>query len=368
MTLTATLRSATLGGLLLLSVPERLAACAFHTTLPEATVSQQIAGAIEVIAARPAPEDPFRFEATQVLKGAASASRPPDLVDSATRARLARNPDEAVLFVREADGSWARLLLLDAVTRPLVNRMLARADAWTTPAGATERRDVFALLLSHPDDRLRRLALRELDALPYGVLRGGTYPIPAEDLLRGLTDIQDMPYAPIRILLLGIDQGDDARDEIARRLSSMAAGGGGMNLGAWMTALIESGGPEGVLSLERLFLAAPGSLDDARLTEIVRALSVQSAEGDPTLRTSIDSTLRRFVSLRPDAAPLIAQAFGAAEDYSQVPLIREFVAARAFTERRDLMAATAYIARARPAAPGTSWRTIGELRQSPALR
>lgn len=155
-----------------------------------------------------------------------------------------------------------------------------------------------------------------------------------------------MPYAPIRILLLGINQGDDARDEVARRLSSMAAGGGGMNLGAWMTALIESGGPEGVLSLERLFLAAPGSLDDARHTYIVRALSVQSAESDPTLRTSIDSTLRRFVSLRPDAAPLIAQAFGAAEDYSQVALIREFVAARAFTERRDLMAATAYIARA----------------------
>jgi hypothetical protein len=91
MSLRTTLRTATLAGLLLLPVPHRLAACAFHTALPEATVSQQIAGAIEVVAARPAADNKFRFEPVAVLKGAASASRPPHLVDSATRARLARN-------------------------------------------------------------------------------------------------------------------------------------------------------------------------------------------------------------------------------------------------------------------------------------
>lgn len=347
MSLRTTLRTATLAGLLLLPVPDRLAACAFHTALPEATVSRQIADATLVVAARPAADDPFRFEPIAVLKGAASASRPHHLVDSATRARLVRNPAEAVLFARAADGSWTRLLVLDAATRPLVDRMIARAGAWTGPEGAAERRDTFAGLLAHPDEGLRRLALRELDALPYGVLRDGTYPVAAADLLRGIADIQDMPFAPIRILLLGLVGGSESEAAITERLTSLAASGADLHLGAWITAAIESRGRDGVAEIERLYLGAPGRLTEARLTHLVRALSEQSANGDPALRAALDGTLRRLVSLRPEAAPLIAQAFGANADYSQAGLVRDLVAARALTDRAGLMAATAYITRAR---------------------
>lgn len=349
MSLPSLLRSTTLAALLLLPAPDRLAACAFHTTLPEATVSQQIAGAIEIVAARPAGDNPFRFEPVAVLKGPASDSRPPHLVDSATRMRLARNPGEAVLFARATDGSWTRLLILDAATRPVVDIMLARANEWTTPAGAAERRDTFAGLLAHPDTAIRRLALRELDALPYGVLRDGTYPVSAADLLRGIADIQDMPFAPIRILLLGIADGEAPGPAILGRLQQMADTGTATNLGAWATALIESAGAAGVAGLERLFLSAPGRLTDAQVTEIVRALSVLSADGDPTLRHALDGTTRRLVSREPGAAPLVAQAFGATGDYSQAGLIRELVATRAFTDRQSLMAATSYITRARMA-------------------
>jgi hypothetical protein len=341
-----TLRSATLAGLLLLPVPERLAACAFHTVLPEATVSQQIAGAIEVIAARPAADNPFRFEPVAVLKGAVSASHPPHLVDSATRARLARHPGDAVLFAREVDGSWTRLLVLDAATWPVVDLMIARAGEWKTPEGAAERRDTFADLLAHPDARIRNLALRELDALPYGALRHGTYPVAAAELLRGIADIQDMPLAPIRVLLLGLVGGSAADEAITGRLASLAASGAHVLLGAWITAAMESGGPDGVAEVERVLLTSAGHLSYAQLVEIVRSFSLQSAEGDTTLSMSIDSSLRRLVSLRPDAAPLVVQAFGAAEDYSQAPLIRELLAARAFTDLAGLMVALAYIDRA----------------------
>jgi hypothetical protein len=252
-----------------------------------------------------------------------------------------------VLFARAADGAWTRLLVLDTTTRPLVDRMIARADAWSGPEGAAERRDTFAGLLAHPDEGLRRLALRELDALPYGVLRDGTYPVAAADLLRGIADIQDMPFAPIRILLLGLDGGSEPDAAITDRVMSLAASGADLHLGAWITAAIESGGRDGVAEIERLYLGAPGRLTEAQLTDIVRALSEQSANGDPALRAPLDGTLRRLVSLRPEAAPLIAQAFGANADYSQTGLIRDLVAARAFTDRAGLMAATAYITRAR---------------------
>lgn len=346
MSLLKTLRTATLAGLLLLPVPDRLAACAFHTVLPEATVSQQIAGAIEVVAARPAADNPFRFEPIAVLKGAVSASRPPHLVDSATRTRLARNPGEAMLFARESDGSWTRLLILDAATRPLVDRMIARADAWTGPEGAAERRDTFAGLLAHPDEGLRRLALRELDALPYGVLRNGTYPVAAADLLRGIADIQDMPFAPIRILLLGLDGGSEPDAAITDRLTSLAASGADLHLGPWITAAVESGGPDGLAAVERQFLAAPERLSSLQLVEIIRALSVLSAQGDTALRVPLDRAIRRFVTLRPDAAPLIAQAFGAISDYSQIAVIRDAAAARPPSDRDQMMAVLAYVSRA----------------------
>jgi hypothetical protein len=336
----------TLAGILALPLPDRLAACAFHLTFQEASLSDDIAGSLEVIAARPSPADPFAFETVAVLRGAASGTVPPLIVDSMTRTRLARNPDEAVLFARAPDGTWTRLLILDAATRPFVDRLLERADVWTTPAGAAERRDVFAGLLAHPDARLRRIALRELDALPYDVLRGGTYPVPAEDLIRGAGALDEMPFAPIRILLLGLDSGDAARTSIAQRLVAITNLGADTNLGPWIIAAIEIGGPDGVAEVERLVLATPDRLTQPQLTQIVLALSVQSDAGDPSLRAPLDGAIRRLVSSRPDAAPLIAPACTATGDFTQIDLIRELLAARLLTKRRDLIAAAVYIRRA----------------------
>jgi hypothetical protein len=220
------------------------------------------------------------------------------------------------------------------------------------PEGAAELRDVFAGLLAHPDDRIRALALRELDALPYGVLRGGTYPVAAADLLEGLVDINEIPFAPIRILLLGLDDGEIAREAIARRLARMATLRANRNLGPWITAAIENGGEEGIASVERVLTHPSDRLTHAQLTQIVRAFSVLSAEGDPALRGALDGAIRRLVSLHPAAAPLIAQAFGTNADYSQTSLVSELVRARAFTDLAGLMAAAAYINGARTAQGG----------------
>ena len=341
------LRTATLAALLLLPLPGRLAACAFHTEFLEPAVSRQIADATLVVAARPAAHNPFRFEPVAVLSRAASAGAPPHLVDSGTRLRLTRNPGEAVLFVRQRDGSWTRLLLLDAATRPLVERMIARTGAATSPEAAAEWRDALAALLDHPDDAVRRLALRELDALPYGLLRGGTYPVEAADLLRGIANIQDMPLAPIHILLLGLDGGRAADAAIANRLARLTASGADLHLGAWIMAALESGGPVGVARVECLTLGAADRLTEAQLIQLVGALSGQSASGDPALRSAIDGMIRRLVFLRPDATPFVAQALGSNADYSQAGLVRELIAARAFTDRAGLMAATAYLTQAR---------------------
>jgi len=347
MSLLNTFHALALAGLLLLAAPDRLAACAFHTALPKASLADDIARSQEVIAARPATDNPFRFEPVAILRGEASGQSPPYIVDSVTRARLASNPDEAVLFARAADGTWKRLLLLDAATRPLIDLMIARAEVWAAPAGAEESRDTLAGFLAHPDARLRRIALRELDALPYGVLRGGTYPVEPAELLDGIASIDQMSFAPIRILLLAFDDRGIAREAISRRVAMMAELGIGTNLGPWITAAIESSGEEGIADVERLFPTARDQLSKAQLNEIVLAFAVISAEGDPDLRSAIDGAIRRLVYLDPGAASLIVRVFDANADYSQADLIRELVAARAFKDLPGRMAAVAYISRAR---------------------
>lgn len=342
----AALPGIALAGLLLLGTPVNVAACAFHTVLPTATLVEDVAGSVEVIAARPSAADPFAYETVAVLRGDASGLLPPYIVDSVTRARLAKYPDEAVLFARNSDGNWIRLFTLDAATRPFVDQLIKRADIWATPDGAVERRDQVAGLLAHPDARLRQIALRELDGLPYDILRGGTYPISPTDLLQTLTDVDQMPFAPISILLLGLSDNEGAQDTITQRLAGMAEAGSDFNLGPWITAAVESGGPAGIAAVERQFLAAPERLSQPQLVEIIRALSVLSAQGDPALRAPLDQAILKFVARRSDAAPLIAQAFGVLADYSQIEVVRDAAFARPFTDRDQVMAVLAYVSRA----------------------
>ena len=83
-----------------------------------------------------------------------------------------------------------------------------------------------------------------------------------------------MPFAPIRILLVGLAGGKVARQAIAQRLAAMTAMGVDTNLGPWITAAIEIGGPDGVAEVERLVLSAPDRLTPQQLTQIVLALSI----------------------------------------------------------------------------------------------
>jgi hypothetical protein len=294
---------------------------------------------------RPATQNPFQFAPIEQLKGVRSDSIPPHLVDSATRRRLAHHVNHTVLFARGLDGQWTRLMLLDEHNRRIAEEVLANAGNWTTPSGEADKRDYFAGLLNHPSSNIVYTALRELDAISYEVLRDGMYPVTIEDLLSGITDFQRMAFTPIKILLIGIIGGQDADRLIFQQLHRLAASGSAMNLGAWITAAIETAGPRGIHELERQFLDSDRSLSRPQLLEIVRALSVQSKSGRSELRVGLDAAVRRLVGKYQEATPMIAQAFGTASDWSQAGLLRDLISSNAFTNRSDLMAAVAYVSR-----------------------
>ncbi len=294
---------------------------------------------------RPSEQNPFRFEAVEQLKGIQSDRISPHLVDSSTRRQLAENVSHAVLFARGSDGQWTRLMLLDEGRRAIAEELLAKSGSWTSPGGAAGKRDYFAALLNRPSTDIQHLALRELDAMSYDVLRDGTYPVTAEELLSGMVDLQSMAYAPIRILLLGIIGGKDAERAIFLRLQGLALAGGSLNLGAWITAGIEAAGLHGIDKFEREFLNPERSLSDPQLLEIVRALSVQRNSGRSELGAALDGVVRRVVSWYPQTGPMVAQVFAQASDWSQVGLVRDLIATNAFPKRSDLMAAVAYVSR-----------------------
>ena len=343
MTARSALRAAVFAALVSPLAAQSTLACAFHTVLPEKSLTGQIIEATDMIAARPAPHDPFRYQTVAVLKGSGAGGDPPYIVDSLTRTRLARNPDEAVLFVKNADGIWARLLVLDAATRPVLRDIQRHATAWNADGDDLSLRAYFAPLLAASDPRIRKIALRELDTLPYTVLRGGQYPVESTRLLQDIAKIDEAPFAPIRILLLGLDGGARARAAIVDRLELMARLGIHTNLGAWLTADIESRGTVALSDFERAFLHGAGQLRERQRNEIANFLSLVRAEADPSLRPAVDATIRRFVAVEPSTAPLVVKAFGASGDYSQADLVGELVAARAFADIPELMSAVAYI-------------------------
>ncbi len=321
-------------------------ACAFHTSLPEKTLSQSIAESAVLVAARPNPDDPFRFSVMTLLKGEPGGAAPPFLVDTSTRRRLALAPDHAILFSRDLGGSWTRLMYLDETTLPVAEQLLALAAAWGSPDAAIERRRLASRLLANADPRLRRVALRELDSLDYSVLRKGSYPIDADTLLAEMSDIQDQAYAPIRILLLGLVGGDEARKESVRQLRWRLRLGIDNNLGVWATTAIALHGADGVAAFGEVLFEEQGVLSPRQTAEVVRALAIVSASGDPVHRMPIRDMLRRVVERAPAAAAMIPPALIAAADQYQVDLIRDLIAARAFTTRTDLLAATAYLSSA----------------------
>jgi hypothetical protein len=332
---------------LLTSNPNNLVACSFHVGLSGLTLSRQLAESVELVAMRPSAGNPFQFDPVRQLKGIPSERTMPPVVDDVTRQLLLQNPNQTALFARTYGGGWKQLLLIDDSNRGFVEEVALQSGAWDTSQGRADKRDYFAAQLNHPNAAIRFIALRELDAIDYAILRQGKYPLAVQSLLTDISDLRWTAYAPIRILLLGILGGEDAKAAIFTRLKGSAEANSAGHLGAWITAAIEAGGIDGLHQLEKIVLEPKVSLASQQLLEIVRAISVQSAGGKAELRQALDATIRRLVWQYPETAPIIPQVFGLASDWSQVSLVRELIAANKLATMTDLKLAATYLARAR---------------------
>lgn len=288
--------------------------CGFHNYAPQPTMVEHMLGSSSIVLARQSENSPFAFEAVELLSGRIPSDRIPFLVDTATRRKLAARPDVAVLFsYDEYTKTWQRLALVEDSIRPVVDEIIHHLPAWRM-GDDPQRADMFSLLLDHPDQTIRRLALRELDRVDYGILRALWLAPDTSALLDGLTDPMQRDLVPIRALLLGLSRDPAVAAHLARGVANNRTGSG-PQLGAYATAWIELQGTAAIESLTRTYLG-DRELSKTGRELIIEALAIHSSYGDAEVVQFVNQELSAAILRDPSLAVPAARQFMGRYDWS----------------------------------------------------
>ncbi len=328
-------------------------ACSFHVNLPDLSVGDRIIQASHIVLAREDQDKPFTFDPVISLKGDAENLEIPLLVDSVTRKRLAANSGDFVLISKSAvDDEWRRLAYVRNQDRELFEDMVTAARNWVESQDASSRFDFFATLHDHPQATLRKIALTELDKIPYQHLRTMPVRLSAADINSKLNSRYEIPWVPIRILMLGI-LGDEASRAIIRKAIAYIENSGFQNnLGAWATAYIEVDGAEAVDQLTQKFLLN-GATKPKSVEELLTAFSLHGSADNPELKLAIDAGLEQMVAASPQMAVSIARIFGAQQDYSKSDLLLKTMNSGALRTPSELLVVASYLSLAQKSQQST---------------
>jgi len=315
--------------------------CGFHNYAPQPTMVDQLLGSDDIVLARAASDNPFRFEAFKALEGNLGPSEIPYLLDSTTRRRLALDANAAVLFARDgAYGPWQRLAFIDAAMAPVLNTVMERLPVWESGEDL-DRFSYFATLVGHPDDRIHKLSLRELDLADYGLLRELRLEIDPSRLLHGLDNPFESEFKPIRVLLLGLSGADSLRDRLEQGVASNIAVDG-RYIGAYATALIELAGPDAVRDIAGNYLT-DRSLSIFTRELLVEAISLHGQTGDPVMDVAISEAIENVLWVDPSLAGAVARRFGSRSDWTHQPALEALLTEGSMQPLADLQDVSQYL-------------------------
>ncbi len=289
-------------------------ACGFHNYTPQPTLVNRLLVSDDIVLARMAPDNPFQFQAFEALEGNLGAAEIPYLIDATTRRRLALDSNAAVLFARDGSyGPWKRLAFVDAALAPVLRTVMENLPAWEV-GGDDHRLGYFATLLGHPDDRIHRLALRELDLADYSLLRDLDLDLAPSRLLVQFDSPMESEFKPIRILLLGLSGEKQQRARLESGLENSVRAEGRF-LGAYATALIELVGPEAINDIASVYLT-DRDLPLVARELLIEAISLHGQTGDRVMEEAISVAIESSLWLDPGLAGAVARRFGSRGDWS----------------------------------------------------
>ncbi|MEM7462825.1 MAG: hypothetical protein AAF362_09080 [Pseudomonadota bacterium] len=328
-------------------------ACSFHVNLPELSVGDRIIQASHIVLAREDRDKPFTFDPVISLKGDSENLDIPLLVDSATRRRLAANSGDFVLISKSSmDDKWHRLAYVRDQDQELFRDMVTAAKTWSGTQDTSSRFDFFAALHDHPQTTLRKIALTELDKIPYQHLRTMPVRLSAAHINNKLSSRYEIPWVPIRIIMLGILGDEESRAIIGKSIAYIENSGFQSNLGAWATAYIEIDGPDAVDKLTQKFLLN-GTTKSKSVEELLTAFSLHGSVDNPELKLSIDANLEKMVATSPQMAVSIAKIFGAQQDYSKSDLLLKTMKSGALRTPSELLVVASYLSLAQKSRQST---------------
>ena len=321
-------------------------ACGVCVEKPEKTVSDRILNADTVVIAREDRDQPYSFAPVTFLAGAAHDTPIPYLVDSATRKRLDRNPEDGVLMLRKGN-EWTRAGYANAAWRHTADQILKHGARWQNDPKA--RFTFFEAYLHGSDPFLRHLAIDEVSRASYDLIRGMAQPIEGAVARQALSDQTKIPWQSFYILMLGLSDRDEDHALVRERMSTAARIGSSSQLQAWATALVEFDGAEGVRVLVDNWLVAPHRSPQA-LRAVIAAMTTHAQHGDTSLREPLLAALARLPQRRPDVVGTVAVAFELIGDFSHADTIKSAIQLAGASqsqriEATELFAASSYVYR-----------------------
>ena len=160
--------------------------------------------------------------------------------------------------------------------------------------------------MNDPNPDLRRLALRELDRVPYAELRKLRLPVVQglrRDLDKGAGDLM-----PIRVLLAGLSR-DAGFDPVLTAQLAQAVRKDVPYLGAYATAVIEQRGREGVEMIAQQYLTDPRLSMEVK-EKLLQAFAIQHKSARGSLRRFITRRVADVSRADPALKEVAARQFG----------------------------------------------------------
>ena len=278
-------------------------ACAFHGYTPNPTLVDLLLTTEQAVIARPTSRGTYQI--VDALLGP-DLGEIPIQVSLHYRTQLEGDNAATALLVRDgAYGPWMEVALLYPGFRNIIRTVIQNQSAWQLGQDA-ERIKLFASLVNDPNPTVQRLALQELDRLPYATLKNVSVPS-----IRGLLEnieAGELDQRPIRILLAGLSKDLSFAPVLANALHQAVLQDKAY-LGAYVTALVELQGKPAVEAIVAHYLAS-GATSEGIQAKLLDALALQYKTARGTTRRTIAREMASLVRQKPEMADLLIAQFG----------------------------------------------------------
>lgn len=246
------------------------------------------------------------------------------LTDVGLADAVAPPADGSSVLLARSGGSWRVMAALPVQRAAWVRQLEAlRRPADANPADAdwAQRFAFFAPDLESPVAAVAQVAYEELSLAPLGAMRAAAAHFVKRPLAQWLSQPELAHRHPLYALMLGFVSTPDQGPMVRQRILNHSGAAPLATASAWMAALVEMQGQDGVEWLTRHYLQ-DATRSDAEVQAALLALRVHAADGARIGKPAATQALRAFVQANPQRAGFAASDLG---DWAQWDFVADFV-------------------------------------------